>query len=297
MSHKHSDHHNHHLVNEFNKKFKIGIILNFSFVIVELVFGLFNNSLALIADAGHNFSDVISLVFAWTANYLIMKEPTSNFTYGFKKSSIMAALLNSLILVAALGIILWEAVSRFQNPYEVKGNIIIMVAGIGVIINGITTYLFLGGKEKDLNVKGAYLHMLNDTLISFGVVISGILILLTNLYWLDPLISIIIVMIIFWGTWGLLRDSAILSLDGVPLNVKLKEVENFLLNHEEVESIHDLHIWALSTFENALTVHLVVNEMQKTDQLLQDINSKLNEYFNVSHTTIQFENNNCNISC
>ncbi len=296
MGHQHSQHHQHQ-INRFNNKFKIGILLNISFVIVEVLFGLFYNSLALVADAGHNFSDVISLALAWSANYLITKEPTSNFTYGLKKSSIMAALINSLILVAAIGIILWEAIKRLQNPYVVQGNIIIIVATIGVFINGITTCLFLADRKKDLNVKGAYLHMLTDTLISFGVVISGILIYFTKLYWLDSAISIIIVVVIFGGTWGLLRDSTILSLDGVPFDIKLNEVKNYLLSFDEIESIHDLHIWALSTSENALTVHMVPSNMKNQDDLLKIINEGLLKYFQISHTTIQFENKNCENSC
>lgn len=291
MSHNHN--HSHTNSNEFNQKFKIGIVLNLVFIAVEVIYGLLYNSLALIADAGHNLSDVLGLVIAWGANYLLRKEPTKTFTYGFKRTTILAAVLNSLILFVALGIILMEAIQRFNSETEVEGNVIIIVAGVGVLINGLTTYLFVKDKEKDLNIKGAYLHMLSDTLISVGVVISGIIIYYTNLYWIDSVISIIIVFVIFWGTWQLFRDSTILSMDGVPSNIKYEEVKNYILGISEIEKIHHLHIWALSTSETALTIHVIPNENEDTDLIIKKINEGIKKKFNITHTTIQIEKNTC----
>ncbi|MFZ1290246.1 MAG: cation diffusion facilitator family transporter [Melioribacteraceae bacterium] len=288
-----SHNHNHIDHNEFNKKFKIGIILNSAFIIIEIFFGLTFNSLALIADAGHNLSDVLGLIIAWVANYLILKKPTKNFTYGFKRTSILAAMLNSLLLIFALGIILWEAVERLNSTQEVNGNIIMIVAGIGVIINGITARLFVHGKEKDLNLKGAYLHMLADALISAGVVVSGLIIYLTHFYWLDSIISIVIVFVIFMGTWKLLRDSTVLTLDGVPVNISYENVKQYLLENSEIESIHHLHIWALSTSEAALTVHIIPKSKINSDKLIRKVNEGLLEKFQISHTTIQIEIENC----
>ena len=221
--------HNHSISNYNNHstKFKIGIILNLVFVIVELIVGIISNSLALIADAGHNFSDIIGLLIAWGASYLVQKKPTVNFTYGFKKSTILAAQINSLILLVAIGIIIWEAVGRLTTPIEVQGINLVIVAGVGVFINGFTTFLFLKDKDSDLNIKGAYMHMLADTLISLGVVISGIIIIWTNASWIDPLISIIIAIIIFLGTLKLLRDSTKLSLDAVPDSIDIEEVKHY----------------------------------------------------------------------
>ncbi len=298
MSHNHSHQHNHNEVpKNINSAFKIGIILNVGFVIVEFVYGIIYNSLALMADAGHNLSDVLGLLIAWGASYLVTKEPTKKYTYGFKRSSIMAATLNALLLLVAIGIILWESIQRFSNPQEVDGIPIMIVAAIGVVINGVTAYLFLADKDKDLNVKGAYLHMLADTLISVGVVIAGLLILLTDFNWIDSVVSIIIVVVIFWGTWGLLKDSLNLSLDAVPDSVQLEKVHNHLSNLENVITIHHLHIWALSTTENALTVHIVKEIFANNDELLKEISHELKHHFNISHTTIQIEDSECESEC
>ncbi len=291
--------HNHqHSAEEQNSnKFKIGIILNLLFVFVEFTIGFINDSLALMADAGHNLSDVVGLVIAWIASYLVLKKPTSNFTYGFKKSSIIAAQLNSLILLVAIGIIIWEAVSRLSSPYVVDGSILMIVAGIGVLINGATTYLFLGGKDSDLNIKGAYLHMLADTVISLGVVVSGFIILLTNAYWIDPIISIVIAIVIFWGTWKLLHDSTKLSLDAVPESINIEDVRKYFSNSNEIKDFHDLHIWAISTTETALTVHLLKDEKLSNDDITKQINQELKVQFGISHTTIQIEDLSCNSGC
>ena len=283
--------------NSYNNKFKIGILLNILFVIAELVFGILSDSLALIADAGHNFSDVIGLLIAWGANYLVQKKPTSQFTYGFKKSTVLAAQLNSLILMVAIGIIIWEAVERLSSPEAVKGETLIIVAGIGVIINGITTYLFHKGKDTDLNIKGAYLHMFADTVISLGVVISGIMIMMTGMFWIDPLISILIAVVIFWGTYKLLLESTKLSLDAVPDSLDIEEIGKYLRSFDKVKDLHDLHVWALSTTESALTVHLIVDSDYQSKEYLNIIQNGIREKYGISHTTIQIEEIECQNGC
>jgi len=298
MSHNH--YHHAHLSNkneEYSKKFKLGILLNLIFVIVEFGFGILNDSLALIADAGHNLTDVVGLVIAWAASNLAQKRPTHEFTYGFKKSSVIAAQLNSVILLVAVGIIIWEAINRLSSPPSVDGNILMIVAGIGVIINGLTTFLFMGGKDRDLNIKGAYLHMLADTLISCGVVISGLIIIYTSANWIDPVISIFIAIIIFWSTWKLLHDATKLSLDGVPESVKLDDVMGYFSNHQIITDFHDLHVWALSTTETALTVHLIIEENLDNDDIIKNVNFDLKENFGISHSTIQIENIDCSKGC
>ena len=297
MAHNHSHHdHSSDPVN-YNNKFKLGIIINLLFVLIEFAFGIVYDSLALIADAGHNLSDVIGLVIAWVANYLVSKKPTKNFTYGYKKSSILAAQINSLILLVAVGIIIWEAINRLSSSVQVEGGILILVAGIGVIINGITTYLFFGGKDSDLNIKGAYLHMLADTLISVGVVVSGVIILYTNAFWIDPVISIIIAVVIFIGTWRLLQDSTKLSLDAVPGSIDINKVKNYFKKDSQICDFHDLHIWALSTTEIALTVHIIKDSVIANDEMLSRINNDLNHQFGISHVTVQLEDKECNNGC
>jgi cobalt-zinc-cadmium efflux system protein len=292
MSHSHN--HNHHQTDgNYNNKFKLGIILNISFVLIEFIFGILYNSLALIADAGHNLSDVIGLAVAWGASILVTKKPTKNFTYGYKKSSIIGAQINSFILLVTIGVIIWEAINRFTSPPEVEGTVMIFVAGIGVVINGITTYLFLSGKDTDLNIKGAYLHMMADTLVSVGVVISGIIIIYTNAFWIDPTISILIAVVILWSTWTLLKDSTKLSLDAVSDSINIKNINEYFENLEEITNFHHLHIWALSTTETALTVHLTKKEEASNDSLLQMVNSELRSKLNIPHATIQIENTNC----
>ncbi len=281
--------HHHHSGDNYNKAFAFGITLNLIYIVVEFIYGLLVNSLALIADAGHNLSDVLGLVLAWVASYLVRKSPTQKYTYGLKKSSILAAFLNALILLVAIGAIIWEAIGRFAKPEIIEGQTIMIVAGIGVIINAVTALLFFSGRKHDLNIKGAFLHMAADAAISFGVVIVGLLLTITNYYWLDPVVSIVIGIIIFFGTWDLLKDSLSLALDAIPKNVDRLAVENYLLSLPEVESIHDLHIWAMSTTENSLTVHITVNDLSVNDDLIKKISKKLEEDFNISHVTIQME--------
>jgi len=273
----------------YNKAFGHGITLNIIYIAVEVVYGLIVNSLVLLADAGHNFSDVLGLLLAWSASYLVKKSATPKYTYGFKKSSVLAAFLNALFLLVAIGAIIWEAVGRFSKPQAIEGQTIMIVAGIGVIINAATAFLFFSGRKQDLNIKGAFIHMAADAGISLGVVFVGLIITLTNFYWLDPLISIAIALIIFWGTWGLLKNAVNLALDAVPENIDREAVENFLNSMPEVENIHDLHIWAMSTTETALTVHIIVDTLMDQDKFIEKISKALNNQFSIQHSTIQLE--------
>ncbi len=286
-----SEHHHHITVTDkYNKAFAFGIILNILYIIIEFIYGLILNSLALIADAGHNLSDVLGLVLAWVASYLVKKTPTQKYTYGLKKSSILAAFMNALILLVAVGAIMWEAIGRFGNPQRIEGEVVMIVAGIGVIINSITALLFFSGRKQDLNIKGAFLHMAADAAISLGVVIVGLILTYTDYYWLDPVVSIIIGIIIFWGTWDLLKDSVNLALDAIPKDIDREAIEKYLLSLDGVENFHDLHIWAMSTTENALTVHLTVSDNGIHDELIKKISKKLEHDFNIHHVTIQIEN-------
>lgn len=281
--------HNHNNV-VYNKPIVIGIILNVAFIAIEIFYGLISNSVALISDAGHNFSDVISLILALIAAMLIKKKSTEKFTYGYKKGSILIALINSILLLVALGVIIWESVHRFYNPVQIDGMTVISVAFIGILINGFTAYLFIKDKEKDLNLKSAFLHMLTDALVSAGVVVSGIFITIYKLYWLDPLVSLMIVGVIFTMTYKLLKETIRLSIDAVPENIDIKSVFDYLMSIEGVKEIHDLHIWSLSTSQVALTVHIVVKSDYVFDNdVLNNINITLNDKFEISHSTIQIE--------
>lgn len=289
MSHNHL--HNQKNNNNYNKSFATGIILNTVFSIAEATFGILSNSMALVADAGHNFSDVISLVLAWGASYLATKKPTARRTYGFRRITILASIASAILLLVAIGAITWESIGRFREPQPVGGTTIIIVAAIGTAINLITAYMFMDNHKKDLNIKGAYLHMLADAGVSVGVVISGIIIMLTGWLILDPLISIIIVLIILTGTWGLLKDSLNLALDTVPKEIDPGEVQNYLAGLPNVENVHDLHIWAMSTTEVALTAHLIMPGWKSDDMFLSRICSDLFEKFGIDHPTIQIEEN------
>ncbi|MEO8664852.1 MAG: cation diffusion facilitator family transporter [Ignavibacteria bacterium] len=293
MSHSHDHSHS----TNFERPIIIGIVLNSAFIIIEIIYGIISNSIALITDAGHNFSDVISLILAWFAIWLIKKKSTKKFTYGFKKGSILIALINSILLLVALGAITWEALQRLYSPHQVEGKIVILVASAGIIINGITAYLFVKGKEDDLNIKSAFLHMLTDTLVSVGVVISGILILYFNLEWIDPVISLIIVAVILIGTWGLLKETISLSMDAAPDKVDTNEVQKYLSSIEGVSGVHDLHIWSMSTSQVALTTHIVCNNEIENDTLLEIIRTDLHRKFGIEHSTIQIENNNDKGDC
>ncbi len=291
-----STEHNHNEIN-INRAFKLGIFLNLVYIVVELLVGFIINSMALIADAGHNFSDVLGLALAWGAVILAKSLPTPERTYGFRKGTILAAFLNSLLLLVAIGAILIESIRNFSNVGNIPGTSIIIVALIGVIINAFTAVLFMKGKNKDINLKGAYLHMLADAGISFGVVIAGLLINLTGFYFLDSITSIIIVIFIFIGTWKLLKESFLLTLDSVPKNINSNEVAKFLESIEGVNQIHDLHIWLISSTEIALTVHLVVDESKVNNILALDLQEQIEEKFGICHSTVQIELNQINGHC
>lgn len=286
--HDHSHDHSHHF-DTHNRSFAIAVFLNLLFVIIEVIYGVISGSLALLADAGHNLSDVMGLAMAWVASWLASRVATYSKTYGLKKTTILAALFNALILIAAVGGITWEAIQRLTNPAGVAGLTVVIVAGIGVLINGATMMLFLKGQKGDINIRGAFLHMAADTAVSVGVVISGTILMLTNLAWIDPVVSLVIAAVIFVGTWQLLKDSVNLAVDAVPRDIDPSTVKERLETLPGVQSAHHLHIWALSTTENALTVHLVKPEPEGDDQLIDSASAMLAEEFNIQHTTIQWE--------
>lgn len=288
MAHNHSHDHNHAPKN-FDRAFAIGITLNVGFVVIEVVFGLLSNSLALLADAGHNLSDVLSLFFAWGASVLVRKLPTQRHTYGLRRTTILAALINALVLLVAVGAIVWEAMLRFGHPEPVVSDTVIWVASAGIVINGFTAWLFMSGQKQDLNIRAAYLHMMTDAAVSLGVVLAAIAIKFTDWLWLDPVVSLVVAVIIGIGTWGLLRESINLALDAVPANIHPAKVEAYFASLPGIEAVHDLHIWAMSTTEIALTVHLVKPDAVIDDLLLVQINNELGERFGIQHTTVQFE--------
>jgi cobalt-zinc-cadmium efflux system protein len=285
-------HHGHsHAPATFDRAFGIGVALNVAFVLIEGGCGVWINSMALLADAGHNLSDVISLLLAWFAIRLARREAHGRYTYGYGRATILSALANAILLVVACGGIVWEAIQRLREPAEVQGGVIMVVAFVGIIINGATALLFMRGNQHDTNIRGAFLHMAADAGVSLGVVLAGLVITFTHWLWLDPMISLVIVAVILWGTWGLLTDALNLALDAVPRSIDLERVRGYLMNIHEVVSIHDLHIWAMSSTETALTAHLLVNEMpaSRSNALLESIMQELEDRFEIVHTTIQFE--------
>lgn len=286
----HGDHGGHvHAPSSFGTAFAVGIGLNTAFVLIEAAFGIASNSVALLADAGHNLSDVLGLIVAWAATLLAKRTPTARFTYGLSGSSILAALFNAVVLLVAVGAIGWEAIQRFSHPVPVAGGTVMAVAAIGILVNGITAWLFASGRKGDLNIRGAYLHMMADAAVSAGVVAAGLLILLTGRLWLDPVTSLAIVAVIMWGTWGLLRDSVSLSLAAVPPGVEPGAVRAFLEALPGVAGLHDLHIWAMSTTENALTVHVVMPGGHPGDAFINDLTHELEHRFGIRHPTVQIE--------
>ncbi len=282
--------HNHiYNTSHYNRAFAIGIGLNIVFVIIEAVYGMLAGSLALLADAGHNLSDVLGLLLAWGAFYLSRKPVTDSRTYGFRKMTVMASITSAIVLLLALGGIVWEAVERFNQPQPIAGMTVIVVALIGVVINTLTALLFIKDQQHDLNIRGAFLHMAADAGISLGVAIAGFVILQTGWLMVDPVISLFIVAIILIGTWGLLRDSFNLSIDAVPEIIDMPGIRHYLTGLPQVQSIHDLHVWAISTTETALSVHLVVVVEKLDNQLLSDIQKQLHDRFSIEHATIQME--------
>jgi cobalt-zinc-cadmium efflux system protein len=280
-----------------NAAFAIGVVLNLGFVVAEVFYGLAAHSLALISDAGHNLSDVFCLLLAWGATRLTQAAPTKRRTYGWRRSSIFASLINAVILLVVVGGITLEAIRRFAEPQEVAGGTVMAVAAIGIVINGISALLFLSGRKRDLNLKAAFLHMAGDAAVSAGVVVAAFAIKRTGWLWLDPAVSLAIGAVIVWGTWGLLRESINLSMDAVPAGIDPSAVENYLANLAGVTAVHDLHIWAMSTTEVALTVHLVMEQAPRTDLFLHDVSDALRNRFGIGHATTQIECGNGECDC
>ena len=294
-SHDHHSHsgagHAHHLPATFGKAFAIGITLNIIYVVVQALFGLAAHSLALIADAGHNLGDVMGLGMAWGASVLARRQPDLRYTYGLRRSTILASLANAILLLVAVGGITWEAIRRFGEHQQVAGLTVICVAAVGILVNGITAMLFASGRKGDLNIKGAFMHMAADAAVSAGVVIAGFVILLSGWWWLDPVVSLLINAVIVWGTWGLLRDSLDMTMDAVPPTVDVPGVQSYFRDLPGISDVHHLHIWPLSTTETALTVHLVKPQPEGDDALLRTVCGELSTRFGIEHATIQFERN------
>jgi cobalt-zinc-cadmium efflux system protein len=290
--HTHGHAHNHahgHAPVDFGRAFAIGVLLNSAFVLIEAGFGLWSGSMALVADAGHNLSDVMSLLIAWGAAYMATRPASSRYTYGYKSSSILAALANAGLLLVALGAILFETIDRLFDPAPVQGSTMIAVAGVGIAVNTATALLFVRGRKHDINIRGAFLHMAADALVSVGVVIAGVAILLTGEWWIDPVTSLVIVAIIGWGTWGLLRDSVKLALHAVPDSIDEAAVRAYLSGLPGVAAVHDLHIWPMSTTETALTAHLVMPAGYPGGPFLREIAHELDHSFHIGHATVQVE--------
>lgn len=292
MAHTHE--HTHQI--SHGKAFALGIGLNIVFVVVEIVYGLLANSSALLADAGHNASDVLGLAFAWTAAWLATLRPRGKYTYGLRKTTILVSILNALLLFGAVVAIGWDAVGKLQNPQPVGGKQVMIVAGIGVVINSLTALLFIRGQKEDLNIRGAFLHMAADAGVSLGVVLAGLLISLTGKTWIDPVVSFVIIAVILWGTWRLFSDSVNLALDAVPKNIDIEKVRLYIKSKNGVQNLHDLHVWAISTTQVALTAHLVMPG-GNDDDFISKLQEDLKKKFNIGHTTFQIENENLQQVC
>jgi cobalt-zinc-cadmium efflux system protein len=288
--HSHDHAHGHgHTPADFGRAFAIGIALNTGFVVIEGLFGFFANSVGLLADAGHNLSDVLGLVVAWVAAELAKRAPTTRFTYGLGGSSILAALFNSMFLLVAVGAIGWEAILRLMHPEPVGETVVIVVAIIGIFVNGITAWLFVSGRKSDLNIRGAFLHMAADATVSAGVVIAGFAILLTGWQWLDPVVSLAIVAVILASTWGLLRDSVAMTLSAVPAEIEPAAVRGALVALPGVSGLHDLHIWPMSTTDISMTAHLVMPAGHPGDAFLMNAAAAMQDHFGIGHVTLQVE--------
>ena len=292
MPHAHNshDHHDHaHGVANFGTAFAIATALTLALVVAQVLYGLAANSVALLADAGHNFGDALGLVLAWGAYRLGRAAPTERFTYGFRSASILSALINAILLLVATGAIAWEAIQRFGSPQHTNGMTVMIVAGVGIVINGLSAWLLMAGGKDDLNIRGAFVHLAADAAVSAGVVIAGAVLLLTGWTWVDPVASLLVSVAIVWGTWGLLWESVHLSMNAVPQGVSIVDVRSYLGNLPRVADVHDLHIWAMSTTETALTVHLVCDGGHAGDGFLMDIAHELEHRFGIRHATIQVE--------
>ncbi len=281
--------HRHPPPKNYTLAFAVGTALNVIFVVVEATFGFLSNSLALLADAGHNLGDVLALLLAWGATYLAQRKPTRTKTYGLRRGTILAAFVSSLILLMTMSILAWEALGRFTTPAVVNSMTIIVVAAIGVIINTATALLFLTSQREDLNIKAAFIHMAADAGVSLGVVFGGIVIFFTSLFWIDPAVSLIIVIVIMISSWGVFRDSFNLAMDGVPKDIDIDEVRKFILEQDGVITVHDLHIWAMSTTQVALTTHLVRDSHKLDDHFVHQLSDELRDKFGIIHSTIQIE--------
>ncbi|MBD1823309.1 cation transporter [Cyanobacteria bacterium FACHB-DQ100] len=296
--HRHPPGHGHtHRTNSYNRAFIVSVTLNAGFVVAEVVYGLLANSLALLADAGHNLSDVLGLLLAWGASILARRQPTPRRTFGFRRSSILAALLNATFLLIACGGIGLEAIQRFHTPAPVEGGTIILVAAIGIAVNTISALMFVSGRSSDLNIRGAFLHLAADALVSLGVVLTGIAILMTGWQWLDPIVSLAITIVIVIGTWQLFQESFNLMLDAVPEEIEPLAVRTYLAERPGVAQVHDLHIWAMSTTEVALTAHLITPAGHPGDAFLAELCRELHDHFGIEHATIQIELGDPSTAC
>jgi cobalt-zinc-cadmium efflux system protein len=290
-------HHDHPAPQSFNLAFAIAVRLNLGFTLIEIIYAMAANSMSLLADAVHNFGDVFGLVLAWGANWLLTLPARKRFSYGFKRTTILAAVVNAVILIASTAVIAYESIYKFLHISPVDEKIVIIVALIGILVNGGTALLFMKGAEEDLNIKGAFIHLCADALVAIGVVIAAVIIKYTNLQWIDPLVGLLIVVSILWSTWGLLRDSFRLMLDAVPRYIDYQGVNKFLAELPDVKEVHDVHIWGLSTKEVALTAHVVMATDHPANIDYKYINSVLKERFKINHVTIQVEMENCEFLC
>ena len=290
MSHEHHHHHHSHVSNgtSMNRIFVFSIVLNLLFVITEAGIGWWKGSLSLLSDAGHNLSDVLSLLLVLVAFRLAKVHSNKRYTYGYKKSTVLISLINAIILLVAVGAIVVESIHKLLTPQVIDGSAISWTAGVGILINGVTTLLLMRGQKTDLNVRGAFLHMAADTLVSVGVVVSGIVIVYTGWYVIDPIVSLIIAAVILITTWDLLFDSLRLSLDGMPEGLSVEQTEQLLLSHQQVSNVHHLHIWAISTTENALTAHIVINNLQQIEEVKRDLKQLLRDA-GIQHATLEIE--------
>ena len=298
--HSGSAHHGHghgQVGGSHGRAFAIAIVLNGAFVAVEVGYGLIANSTALIADAGHNLFDVLGLLMAWGATILGRRAPSGRYTYGLRSTSIFAALVNAMFVLVACGAIAWEALQRFAQPPAVAGLTVTLVATTGIVVNGLSAYLFMAGRKGDLNIRAAYLHMATDAAVSLGVVVTGLVMLFTGWYWLDPAVSLVIVAVIVGGTWGLLRESLQLALSAAPAHLDMPAVEAYLRQCAGVTDIHDLHIWGMSTTESALTVHLVMPGGYPGDVFMDEITRTLRDRFALQHCTLQIEQGTTDHAC
>jgi len=291
MPHAHHDHHDDHLlgVTNFGAAFAIATALNLALVVAQVVYGLAANSVALLADAGHNFGDALGLILAWGAYLLGRAAPTERFTYGFRSASILSALINAILLLVATGAIAWEAIQRFGRPEQTDGVTVMVVAAAAIVVNGLAAWLLMAGGKDDLNIRSAFVHLTADAAVSAGVVIAGAVLLSTGWTWVDPVASLLVSVAIVWGTWGLLWESLHLSMNAVPQGVNAADVRSYLQNLPGVAGVHDLHIWPMGTTETALTVHLVCGGGHAGDAFLMDTAYELEHRFGIRHATIQVE--------